>query len=247
MEDADAQGPSGASLPVFVFPSGIHFFVDEPHSHKQVLTLYNPYDFPLCYKILSTAPRKYSVIEPEGTLKPRCCVDIVIRHLAATVKANVGRSDKFRVQVQKHSEREVTGRKDVQATLHQSRRDAEVSEAQLRFEGTSAPTLRSRSSSTAPQQYSFPPPEYERQSSSQRTGSIGGGGGVAAAQQPLHGQSYLVVLAAIFCIAALMLPTHGDGQANSSSRVPEYLHLSVPQKLVAAYILGLVTMLLMRH
>lgn len=138
----------------------------------------------------------------------------------------------------------MTGRKDVQATLHQSRRDADVSEAQLRFEGTSAPSLRSRSSSTAPQQYSFPPPEFERQSS-QRVGNIGGQAGLH--QQPLHTHSYLIILVAVLCIVALMLPTHGDAQANSSSRLPEYLYLNVPQKLVAAYILGLVTMLLMRN
>lgn len=59
MDDADGQGPSGASLPVFVFPSGIHFFADEPHSHKQVLTLYNPYEFPLCYK---STPLSFSIL-----------------------------------------------------------------------------------------------------------------------------------------------------------------------------------------
>ncbi|KAA8588542.1 hypothetical protein FQN60_009887 [Etheostoma spectabile] len=32
------------SLPVFVFPTELIFYADEQTSHKQVLTLYNPYD-----------------------------------------------------------------------------------------------------------------------------------------------------------------------------------------------------------
>lgn len=48
------------------------------------------------------------------------------------------------------------------------------------------------------------------------------------------GPSLLTVFLAVVCIAALMLPTLGDVE----SLVPLYLHLSVNQKLVAAYILG---------
>lgn len=36
--------------PVFVFPQSITFFLDEQSSHKQVLTLYNPYEFPVKFK-----------------------------------------------------------------------------------------------------------------------------------------------------------------------------------------------------
>jgi len=37
-------------LPVFVFPSNLTFYSDDQASHKQVLTLYNPYDFSLKFK-----------------------------------------------------------------------------------------------------------------------------------------------------------------------------------------------------
>ena len=63
-------GASGADflegrLPVFVFPTNVAFYSDDPQSHTRVITIYNPYDFPLNYKILSTDPNKYSVTEPE--------------------------------------------------------------------------------------------------------------------------------------------------------------------------------------
>lgn len=38
------------SLPVFVFPTELVFYADEQTSHKQVLTLYNPYEFALKFK-----------------------------------------------------------------------------------------------------------------------------------------------------------------------------------------------------
>lgn len=38
------------NLPVFVFPTELVFYADEQTSHKQVLTLYNPYEFALKFK-----------------------------------------------------------------------------------------------------------------------------------------------------------------------------------------------------
>ena len=38
------------SLPVFVFPQSLTFYADEQASHKQVLTVYNPYEFALRFK-----------------------------------------------------------------------------------------------------------------------------------------------------------------------------------------------------
>ena len=37
-------------LPVFVFPSTLTFYSDDQSSHKQVLTLYNPYEFASNFK-----------------------------------------------------------------------------------------------------------------------------------------------------------------------------------------------------
>uniref|UniRef100_A0A914ZIA4 MSP domain-containing protein n=1 Tax=Parascaris univalens TaxID=6257 RepID=A0A914ZIA4_PARUN len=64
------------TLPVFVFPGSIDVIFTQPHTHKQLVTLYNPYEFPISYRVLCTAPKKYSVIEPRGTLKAKCCVDM---------------------------------------------------------------------------------------------------------------------------------------------------------------------------
>ncbi|KAG8004233.1 Motile sperm domain-containing protein 1, partial [Nibea albiflora] len=107
------------SLPVFVFPTELVFYADDQTSHKQVLTLYNPYEFALKFKVLCTAPNKYTVVDATGAVKPQCCVDIVIRH--RDVRAcHYGVYDKFRLQVSEQSQRKALGRKEVTATLRAS-------------------------------------------------------------------------------------------------------------------------------
>ena len=54
----------------------------------------------------------------------------------------------------------------------------------------------------------------------------------------------IACFAAIVCIVALFLPTEGETE-NILKDYP-YLHLTVNQKLVFAYVLGLVTMAILR-
>lgn len=109
-------------IPVFVYPNAIKFYLTSRTTHKQLLTLYNPYDFPVRFKgkpvnykssvlyeivlVLCTAPNKYSVIDPEGSIGPRSCVDIVIRH-NAPISAHCNVIDKFRISMQDHTTKKV--------------------------------------------------------------------------------------------------------------------------------------------
>uniref|UniRef100_A0A3Q0SXM2 Motile sperm domain-containing protein 1 n=1 Tax=Amphilophus citrinellus TaxID=61819 RepID=A0A3Q0SXM2_AMPCI len=191
-------------LPVFVFPTELVFYADEQSSHKQVLTLYNPYEFALKFKVLCTAPNKYTVVDATGAVRPQCCVDIVIRH--RDVRAcHYGVYDKFRLQVSEQSQRKALGRKEVTATLRPSASQEPPSPRDIVYYII---TL--------------------FQSSESRP--VAGG------------PSLLTVLLGLMCMAALMLPTLGEQE----STVPVYLHLSINKKLVAAYVLGLLTMVILR-
>ncbi|XP_069105159.1 motile sperm domain-containing protein 1-like [Argopecten irradians] len=196
-------------LPVFVFPSSLTFYSDDQSTHKQVLTLYNPYDFPLRFKVLCTTPRKYTVVEAEGTIKEKCCCDIVIRHIDICIN-NEGIKDKFRIQVVEHGQKKILGRKEVISVLLPKRESSppppEDNFMSMQIPGRGRDTVQPSSSSRhAPDR-------------PMRTG----------------GPSLIILLAAVTCILALMLPTQGmDG----STSLPEYLHLSLHQKLIAAYIL----------
>nr|CAH7758513.1 unnamed protein product [Callosobruchus chinensis] len=89
-------------IPVFVFPNSLKFYLASKTTHKQLLTLYNPYDFPVRFKVSCTAPNKYAVIDPEGSIGPRMLVDIVIRH-TMPIPANCNVTDKFRISMQDHT------------------------------------------------------------------------------------------------------------------------------------------------
>uniref|UniRef100_A0A8D1E1A4 Motile sperm domain-containing protein 1 n=1 Tax=Sus scrofa TaxID=9823 RepID=A0A8D1E1A4_PIG len=189
------------NLPVFVFPTELIFYADDQSTHKQVLTLYNPYEFALKFKVLCTTPNKYVVVDAA-----------VKNHFLVTYvrSCHYGVIDKFRLQVSEQSQRKALGRKEVVATLLPSAKEQQKEEEEKRIKEHLTESLFF--------EQSFQPEN--------RTVS--------------SGPSLLTVFLGVVCIAALMLPTLGDVE----SLVPLYLHLSVNQKLVAAYILGdlLITM-----
>lgn len=200
-------------VPVFVFPQSINFYLDDQTTHKQVLTLYNPYDFAVKFKVMCTAPNKYNVVDPEGSIKPRCCIDIVVRH-NATTSSNCNITDKFRIQMQDHTTKQIIGKRDVTARLVPGAQDTSSDRDRDNFQQL---PIVSGVSSPQQQQYLV------------RDGRSG------RAVAP----NYVAVAVGVLCCVALMLPTEGD---HSSSP----FHLSVNFKLVLAYVLGLVTMVVLR-
>lgn len=202
------------SLPVFVFPQSLTFFANEQSSHKQVLTVYNPYDFALRFKVLCTAPSRYIVVDSEGVIKPRCCIDIVIRHI--DIQPNVTQQDKFRLHIFEHGLQEVIGKKEIMAVLQPSRMDQQKKADEKH--GTRRGTRQTQGNSVTVEQFT----------------EQGFGG------QP--GPSLWVIITAVVCIIALVLPMEGDKRFD----LPHYLLLSVNQKLLASYILGLITMAILK-
>lgn len=208
--------PGLVQVPVFVYPTPITFYLDDQTSHKQVLTLYNPYEFPIRFRVLCTAPNKYTVVDPEGSIRPRCCIDIVVRHNAVS-PSNCNITDKFRVQMQNHSTRQVIGKQDVAATLMQGKPSSNALDSSEEFLRLPA------NPSSIHHQFGLV------RDSRQVVGRY---------QTP----NYVVLLAAIVCIGALLLPTQGD----QGTAIPIYLHLSSNLKLIFAYVLGMVTMVVLK-
>ncbi|XP_022791570.1 motile sperm domain-containing protein 1-like isoform X1 [Stylophora pistillata] len=207
------------SLPVFVFPQSLTFYADEQSTHKQVLTVYNPYEFTLRFKVFCTAPKRYIVVESDGVIKPRCCIDIVVRH--SDVQTAKTQLDKFRLQIFEYGLQKVIGQKEIMAVLQPSRKEHQQV------------LMMSKDKSTT------------RSVTSQRTENSGGtveqftDSGLVGQQGP----SLWVIIMAAVCIIALVLPLEGDKYTRS---VPHYLLLSVNQKLLASFILGLITMAVLK-
>jgi len=209
-------------LPVFVFPPSLTFFLDDATTHKQIVTVYNPYDFPISYQVLCNAPNRYTVDFPQGVIRAKCSLDVIVRHTDICL-SNVLATDKLRIQItEEGSRQQVLGRKDVLVTLLNGGPDKHSANNSDRFEPA------------AQQQGSQQGPDITAQQPQEQQPFYQGGRG---------GPSLVLVGAAVVCLVGLLLPTDGD---KSPSRLPPYLHLNANIKIVIAYILGLMTYAILR-
>jgi len=232
MASSSSQSEKSRIPPVFVFPSTIEFFEDDPTTHKRVLTIYNPYDYEVAFKVLCNSPNKYAVVEPEGKISRNKCADIVVRHVAVSPQS-VNQTDKFRIQMYEEGNTEQPlSRKEVLATLHPGVQDHSSDSHSLPHRAGQLP--------------------HEHQLHSEHTGIVASTGQYYTAlngERPHQQPNIVACLAAIVCITSLFLPTEGDSSNREDAslfRDYPWLCLSVNQKLVFAYVLGLVTMAILR-
>ncbi|KAH7728155.1 motile sperm domain-containing protein 1 [Aphelenchoides avenae] len=225
----------GSNFPVFVSPVDIHFIVSKPETHKQVITVYNPYDFTIRYRVLSNAPKKYKVMEPTGHIRSKCYMDMygekclpdadqnfsIVRHLSPSIQ-EVTSADLLRLEIFRDSDTKPCGRKDI--SLNVLAADITRHADQEQFQ--SFPSTSSRGSTRPSQRH------------------VTFAGVAAQPQPPNHQQAasfyWLVMIGFFVCITAIMLPTQGDKGAQKSI-FPAYLHPTQNLQLAAAYVLGLIT------
>jgi hypothetical protein len=219
MSSGGSGGILDGKIPVFVFPVQIDFYLEDQTTHKRVVTIYNPYEFDVTFKVLCNNPKKYAVVEPEGKICGQKCVDIVIRHVAVSLQT-VDTTDKFRITLYEEGTNEMLGKKDIQAVLHAGNPDPQsnsLGDKQRKALGGVFPSL------------GQPDPGAHGQN---REGS---------------NPNYIACFVAVVCILALFLPTQCEPNT-APSLLEDYpwLHLSLHQKLVFAYVLGLVTLAILR-
>ena len=199
------------------------------------------YDLVLC-----TAPWKYRIIDPEGSIKPHCCVDVVIRHTAVGAPDSLNATDKFRIQMNEYNSRQLLGKKDVPVTLlpgkptHQDQSSAASQERFRHFSsnsGTPSVDTGSRQSlhhSAAdlhiPKQGIPPLVKLFKAVLKNKSFKI-----IGLGQPATGGPNYIAIAVAVICVIALMLPS---SDVPSSSSIWSIFHLSSHQKMVFAYSLG---------
>ncbi|KAF7477509.1 motile sperm domain-containing protein 3 isoform X2 [Marmota monax] len=201
-----APPPSGSVVPVLVFPPDLVFRADQRSGPRQLLTLYNPTGTALRFRVLCTAPAKYTVFDAEGYVKPQSCIDI-----------HYDIQDRFRIELSEEgTEGRVVGRKDITSVLR-------APAYPLELQGPPQPTP-----NPEPPAWTAPPMTRHLQENP---------------RQQLATSSFLLFLmTGIVSVAFLLLPL----QDELGSQLPQVLHVSLGQKLVAAYVLGLLTMVFLR-
>ncbi|XP_036135677.1 motile sperm domain-containing protein 3 [Molossus molossus] len=210
-----APPPSGPVVPVLVFPPNLVFRADQRSGPRQLLTLYNPTGTLLRFRVLCTAPAKYTVFDAEGYVKPQSCIDIVIRHVAPIAR-HYDIQDRFRIELSEEGTKgRVLGRKDITSVLR-------APAYPLELQGQPDPTPH-----PGPPSWTSPPRTRLHEKS----------------HPQLATSSFLLfLLTGIVSVAFLLLPL----QDELGSQLPQILHVSLGQKLVAAYVLGLLTMVFLQ-
>ncbi|XP_026752677.1 motile sperm domain-containing protein 1-like [Galleria mellonella] len=210
------------NFPVFVFPVSLEFYLNARHTHKQLLTVYNPYDFSVNFKVLCTSPNKFTVIDPEGVIAPQSCIDIVVRYTQPSV-THRDTVEKFRITMYDRNTQQALGKRDIPTKLI----EGEPSNANTESLSDSFHPLAVKAAPMRPVEEQLRVachhPSHHRE------------------QQPVN---VVAVAVSICCIAALLLPTQPE--QITKSQWPEWLHIGANLKLVFSFVLGLVSMLVLR-
>ncbi|GAA6214851.1 motile sperm domain-containing protein 1-like [Lates japonicus] len=229
----ETGGETGVAspLPVFLFPSELVFYSEQRNSHRRVLTLYNPYRFRISFKMLCTAPSLYRVVEAEGSVRAKSCVDLVVRHLDVSPR-NWGRRDRFRMEVRGGGQ---VGEREIWAELRGGGEEGggggeqEEEERKRSKRGGGGGGGGGQQRAMSPLSPLLVPTQTHLQLPT------------CTAVRSVS-QWVVCVLVAVLCVTVLMLPLHTE----TSSMVPGCLHVSTNQKLACAYTLGLLTIVFLR-
>lgn len=230
------QLASTEKLPLFISPERLVFNLHDTQTHKRILTVFNPYNFPIKFRILCTDPRNYHVGESKGIIQQKRCSDIVIRRreFSPDTLASI---DKFRIQVF-FADKSSTSAASSSSSSKQSNNWKLLGVREVQASVVSTPSAKTSPSAPADQEPSGPRKLLDftsgdtfspaLQEPSQREPSVG-----------FCSEKLIVVLAALVCLAAISLPTVGERDPDSI--LPSYFVLTVYQKNVICYFLGLLT------
>ncbi|KAL1228367.1 Heparan-sulfate 6-O-sulfotransferase 3-B [Trichinella pseudospiralis] len=197
-----------------VFPDSLEMSASNSESLSQMLTVCNPYDVPLYYKVLCTAPNMYIVDGASGRLKPRICSQVHIHRIGPLTDKNGApldpSTDKFR---NGNAEKRQVGFDQQQAVKKPT-----------------ACEQRNRCSSTV---------DSQTTGGNRRSSSIRDDDDSALC-------NFLLTTVSIICLVILLTPVSVDCHAEGPSWYPDWLRASLPQKLISAYVLGILTKYLIK-
>ncbi|KRY11431.1 Heparan-sulfate 6-O-sulfotransferase 3 [Trichinella patagoniensis] len=217
-----------------VFPDSLEMSASNRESLSQMLTVCNPYDVPLHYKVLCTAPNMYVVDGASGRLKPRICSQVHIHRIGPMTDKNGApldpSTDKFRVEVKKMDGVSEVMKTDIIVYINQNgKRQVGFDQQQQAVKKLTACEQRNRCSATVDSQTT----------GGNRRSSIRDDDDSALC-------NFLLTTVSIICLVILLTPVSVDCQAEGPSWYPDWLRVSLPQKLISAYVLGILTKYLIK-
>jgi len=219
----------GPGVKAFVHPGDLAFVLNDKNTHKQLLTIYNPYDKPMSFGVFCTAFKLYSVKPTSGQIRPSSSLDVVVRlNLAeASQVGTEAKEDKFLIEIRDDRQGErgrVLGKKMVLVQLSRCMASDE--------RGGASTTRRGRPNSFKPRR--------------SRSGGIGDGDGLTNDSLSSHPTGKLLHVLGLLCVGVVLGPmVDGVGDHFLATLLPdavlEVCSFTVAQKIVAAYIFGIIS------
>ncbi|KAI6205574.1 hypothetical protein M3Y94_00807700 [Aphelenchoides besseyi] len=174
-----------------------------------------------CFRIvLSNVPAKFVVQESNGYIRSKCVAGIGVRHRSPVVPEH-NQNGVIRVELYREGEQQCCGKKDIRVSVVASELPHPSHD-----EFRSFPSSTSSNSSKR----SRPHAAFVNHDQQRQTPNL----------------FWFIMIACVASIIAVILPTF-DENRQRPSLVPTYLHPSQNMQLVAAYILGILTVRFMRQ
>ncbi|UJR31130.1 hypothetical protein I4U23_018637 [Adineta vaga] len=165
--------------------------------------------------VLCTAPRIYSIAEPQGEVHPQHSVDTIIRLLdPSSSSSNQNVVHKIRIQYfDRRKPQDLIGKRDITCTI-----------------------------------LSYKPSEENFDDDNHHTSDRMKTSVAATNPSPQDTRDPLVItilsILGIICAIVLILP---DDEGKIDTYLPSYLHITANSKVIASYILGLLTVVFIRR
>ena len=144
----------------------------------------------------------------QGVIKSRCGIDVLIRHVDVCIR-NEGVKEKFRIQLCEYKKKKILGRRDVGAMLLPTQ-DKSKLETDKPFEEFFAGAGAASTAGGSAQSYQTSSSNSQKHSPSDSS--------------PTSATPFGVVVVAVACLVALMLPSVGD-ISPTILNLPDYLYL----------------------
>eukprot|EP01134_Creolimax_fragrantissima_P004130 CFRG4130T1 len=226
MSPSQPSNGATARLPAMIAPKILEFDMTNKSKHKKFLTVYNTYDVPLHYKIRCTSRKAFTLQGAHGTLKPNSSYGVAIS-LNPSAVTDIGKT-KFKFEVSCWDDK-----KNIEGvTVATAYINVSTGTTVLPWDGTStAETLSGHSGEEG---------EEGTNSTASFVGNVSKRRGLSRASSPA-----VLFTAALLaaCLVVLLSPfecvSEDAKKVKNMSVLPVVSHT---EQLLAAFILGLVTM-----
>lgn len=243
-----------------LYPLLLEFFYDESKSWQPEMHLHNPSEHLLKFKVFTTAPKKYTVTIPEGSVQAGESVELVVKHSASGF-GDKNAIDKLRFKF--FVDGSVVGKRDIPLHSIVDRREHVMSQMMAKtspnFSNYSIESSEDKYSNTS---FAFGNSLPDMMAAQQhdmtrsrlkdlKTMNKNVRQKFYADQVALYNGdnvNYLVIIIGLICLTILFLPNYLPDSAQNVSQVfPAYLHVSYEIKIFCSFILGMVTMVILKN